>query len=106
MGWTSTGTGTSAVQFYTSSAWSTGTADNTPTVKMTLTWAWRLGINETIPDYLLDVNGSFGITPWIGSTITPVDNGDLTIETTSNTTLTFRLKGSDGTVRSGTVTLA
>ena len=40
------------------------------------------------------------------SSITPVLNGDLVVEATSNTTLTFKLKGTDGTVRSGTITLA
>jgi hypothetical protein len=40
------------------------------------------------------------------SSLTPTNNGDLCIEATNNTTLTFKLKGSDGTVRSGTVTLA
>jgi hypothetical protein len=40
------------------------------------------------------------------SSLTPNANGDLCIEATDNTTLTFKLKGSDGTVRSGTVTLA
>ena len=37
---------------------------------------------------------------------TPVVNGDLTVEATSNTSLTFRLKGTDGTVRSASLTLA
>lgn len=37
---------------------------------------------------------------------TPQNNGDLTIAATNNTTLTFSYKGSDGTVRSGTVTLS
>jgi len=40
------------------------------------------------------------------ASLTPSDNGGLCIEATNNTTLTFKLKGSDGTVRSGTVTLA
>ena len=40
------------------------------------------------------------------ASLTPNANGDLCIEATNNTTLTFKLKGSDGTVRSGTVTLA
>lgn len=39
------------------------------------------------------------------ASITPASNGDLVVEKTSNTTLTFKLKGSDGTVRSGTITL-
>ena len=63
-----------------------------------------LGINESAPDYALDVNGSFGCTP--ASSVTPVDNGDLVIEATSNTSLTFRYKGSDGTVRSASLTLS
>jgi hypothetical protein len=40
------------------------------------------------------------------SSLTPTSNGDLVIEATNNTTLTFKLRGSDGTVRSGTVTLS
>ncbi len=36
----------------------------------------------------------------------PTVNGELTVEATSNTTLTFRLKGTDGTVRSASLTLA
>lgn len=57
----------------------------------------RVGIKEKSPDYVLDVNGSFGFTP--GSSVTPVDNGDIVIEFTNNTTVTMRAKGSDGTVR-------
>ena len=40
------------------------------------------------------------------SSITPSSNGDLVVEATNNTTLTFKLKGSDGTVRTGTLTLS
>ena len=36
---------------------------------------------------------------------TPANNGDLVVEATSNTTLTFKLKGTDGTVRTGTIAL-
>lgn len=39
------------------------------------------------------------------STITPTINGQVTIEKTSNTSLTFKLKGSDGVVRTGIVVL-
>ncbi len=66
--------------------------------------AGNMGIGESAPDYKLDVNGTFGFTP--GASVTPADNGDVVIEATNNTTLTFKLKGSDGTVRSGTITLA
>lgn len=37
---------------------------------------------------------------------TPSANGDLTFEATSNTSLTVKFKGSDGTVRSAVITLA
>lgn len=40
------------------------------------------------------------------ASLTPSANGDLCIQATNNTTLTFKLKGSDGTVRSGTVALS
>jgi len=40
------------------------------------------------------------------ASITPASNGDYVVEATNDTTLTFRLKGSDGVVRSATLTLA
>jgi len=40
------------------------------------------------------------------SSVTPASNGELMIEATSDTSLTFKFKGSDGTVRSATVTLS
>jgi hypothetical protein len=39
------------------------------------------------------------------ASVTPINNGELVVQATSNTTLTFKLKGSDGTVRSGAITL-
>lgn len=39
------------------------------------------------------------------ASVTPTNNGELIVEATSNTTLTIKLKGSDGTVRSTTLTL-
>lgn len=49
----------------------------------------------------------------IGNTIfnppassTPGANGEMVIQATSNTSLTFKLRGSDGTVRSGSITLS
>ena len=52
----------------------------------------------------LEVGGNLIQTP--GSDVTPSSNGDLVVEATSDTTITFKLKGSDGTVRTGTVTLS
>lgn len=64
----------------------------------------RVGVGENTPDYKLDVNGTFGFTP--GASVTPVDNGDVVFELTSNTSLTVKAKGSDGTVRTVALTLA
>lgn len=72
--------------------------------RMRVTSAGDVGINESAPDYKLDVNGTFGFSP--GASVTPVDNGDVVFELTNNTTLTIKAKGSDGVVRSGTITLA
>ena len=44
--------------------------------------------------------------PGVGTTVTPASIGDLVTETTSNTSVTLKLKGSDGTVRSVALTLA
>jgi hypothetical protein len=85
--------GTSSHQWYVSGA-----------EKMRIDSAGDVGINESDPDYRLDVNGTFGFTP--GASVTPVDNGDVVFEATNNTTFTVKLKGSDGTVRTGTITLA
>lgn len=41
-----------------------------------------------------------------GSSITPAANGDLVFEATSNTSFKIKYKGSDGTVRSNTLTLS
>ena len=72
--------------------------------RLRVTSTGAVGIGETAPDYTLDVNGTFGFTP--GASVTPADNGDVVFELTDNTTLTIKAKGSDGVVRSGTVTLS
>jgi hypothetical protein len=51
-----------------------------------------------------DSSGNLILKP--NASITPAANGDLAIQATSNTSLTFKYKGSDGTVRSGSITLA
>lgn len=40
------------------------------------------------------------------ASVTPATNGEMMIELTSNTSLTFKVKGSDGTVRSAALTLS
>lgn len=41
-----------------------------------------------------------------GSSVTPASNGQITFEFTSNTSVTIKGKGTDGTVRSNTLTLS
>jgi len=48
--------------------------------------------------------GSVTLSP--AASATPASNGQLTFEATSNTSLTVKLKGTDGTVRSVVLTLA
>ncbi len=51
----STGTGTSAMHFYTATAGSTGTADNAPTEKMTILGNGNVGIGTATPNSILDI---------------------------------------------------
>ena len=68
-------------------------------------------VGDTLSKRLeIDSNGhtelSGGLTWQPRASVTPLTNGDLTVEATSDTTLTFKYKGSDGTVRTGTLTLS
>jgi hypothetical protein len=79
----------------------TGSGSNTATLNNTS--ATLTKINGTSA-HVLDVTGTIRLTP--PASVTPANNGQLMVEATSNTTLTFKFKGSDGTVRSGTVILS
>jgi hypothetical protein len=67
-----------------------------------LFWCRNLGGNSGNGSARFDGD----VTMKLASSVTPSDNSDMMIEATNNTTLTFKLKGSDGTVRSGTITLS
>jgi hypothetical protein len=55
----------------------------------------------------LEANATNGIEiPLLGGTLTPTNNGDMVFELTNDTTLTVRVKGSDGSTRSVALTLA
>lgn len=68
--------------------------------------------SDLIERVMLDRTGRFEIlagTDFVmnpATSETPTANGNLVIEATSNTSLTFKYKGSDGTVRSGSITLS
>jgi hypothetical protein len=70
----------------------------------------NVGINTNNPTTLLDVRGNASITGittlGIGSTSSPSSNSSFSFELTNNTTLTVRVRGTDGVVRTGIITLA
>jgi hypothetical protein len=63
----------------------------------------RIGSVVT-PDYKLHVDGSVGFSP--PASINPFSNGEVTFQLTNDTTLVVKVRGSDGVVRSNTLTLA
>lgn len=76
--------------------------------------------NLDISANVLSLQGNSGLPTTIGGTltvagnlslhlaasVTPANNGDVVFQATSNTSFTIKYKGSDGVVRSGSVTLA
>jgi hypothetical protein len=56
---------------------------------MRVTSDGKVGIKTATPLYVLHTVGTFGLNSGIGAVVTPVNNGDLVIETTDNTTLTL-----------------
>jgi hypothetical protein len=65
---------------------------------------WTLGGTLTLSGGDLVTGGNLTIKP--SASITPTVNGTVTFEATSNTSLTIKMKGTDGIVRSTTLTLA
>lgn len=63
----------------------------------------KVGAGTESPAYTLHSAGTFACAP--GASVTPLKNGDLVLEATSNTTVKVKLKGSDGVVRSVSLTL-
>jgi len=64
--------------------------------------AGSTGIGRS-PTQKLDVGGNLQIAP--ASSVTPTNNGDIVFQATSNTSFTIKMRGSDGVVRSGSITL-
>lgn len=69
----------------------------------------NIGIGTSVPTSKLHVVGNTlitGITTvGLGSTSSPATNSSMSFELTNNTTLTVRVRGADGTIRAGTITL-
>jgi hypothetical protein len=61
----STGTGTSAIHFLTSTAGASGSTDRTPSEKMTILGSGNVGIGTLVPARRLDIRGSDDGTPQI-----------------------------------------
>lgn len=65
----------------------------------------KLSLGKTsAPSWPLDVAGNVALLP--DSSATPLVNGQMVFELTSNTQLKIKVKGSDGTVRSASLTLS
>ena len=85
-----------------------GSRGNDRVVAITSTGFVGLGVSN--PSVKLDVAGNVRIsgvsTVGLGSTSSPTVNSTMSFELTDNTTLTVRVRGTDGTVRTGIVSLS
>jgi len=108
---TSSGTGTSKIDFKTATAGASGTTLNSPTTKMTITGSGAVGIGTATPGALLEVAGQVKITggtPGAGKVLTsdaaglatwttPAAGGITSLNGLSGTTQAFAIPGTAGT---------
>lgn len=64
----------------------------------------NVGFGIDAPQHRLHVAGAIGFAP--GAAVSPSSNGEVVFELSSNTALTIRARGADGTVRSAVITLS
>lgn len=91
-----------------------GVAGRDPVAGLALDDRWQTGIDLSAGTYSSNAIKSTGFTVSPAGAVsmrpaasaTPAANGDLVFEATSNTSVKVKLKGSDGVVRSATLTLA
>lgn len=81
-------------------------ASNVDSEWMRITSSGRVLVGTLVDNgaHKLQVAGAISFSP--GASVAPVGNGSVVFELTNNTTLTVKARGSDGTVRSGTITLS
>ena len=76
-------------------------------INITAAAGWRMFAIDDSQHYEFDGttwSPDFSLFP--AASVTPGSNGEMTFELTSNTSLTVKVKGSDGVVRSAVLTLA
>jgi len=101
----STGTGTSSLHFYTATAGSSGSADNSPSEKMTILGNGYVGIGTTSPTYLLSFGGNAAQTLWMERhTTTNTAGNSLTIQSGGATSGATDKNGGSVIIKSGTAT--
>jgi hypothetical protein len=68
-----------------------------------------VGVGTTRPTTKVDIRGGINIsgiaTVGLGSTSNPISNSTMSFELTNNNTLTVRVRGTDGVIRTGLITL-
>jgi hypothetical protein len=80
---TSTGTGTSAIEFKTSPPGSSGATGNTLSTQMTLTGAGNLGIGVLLPISKLDINGDINLREIADPGISATGSGKIYFDSTA-----------------------
>ena len=95
-----------------SGSFSIETFDRSQLFSVTGDTSTLFAVNDSLANtkFVVDANGNAlitGITTvGLGSTSNPLNNSSMSFELTNNTTLTVRVRGTDGTIRTGIVTLS
>lgn len=107
-----------ATVFTTDDSFITFSGTGTYATSLKLTWLNAVTEDGVVPRWAFKANDAIDVSSTVmtlskklimaptGTAESLAVNGQVTFELTNNTTLTFKARGSDGTTRSGTVTLA
>ncbi len=105
LSWTKSGTCDQNASFYNSGGFPTLDLDNSQGTGIAIEAPGVVRLVQNFDGSLANVHCA-AITSAPPASITPTVNGEMVFELTSDTTLTIKVKGSDGTVRSVALTLA